>query len=140
MLYQERPLEHEGHLLHEMSRSPFQLLSVGQLALKMRDCYIKAWICFARWGEFLKEMFECVRLLGDCSQHVQRIHISRSLPERIERCLSVEPGQNALLDVPVASQTLQGLGNMNRTTLRHPVFANGRPKSFDQLLMFARLC
>jgi hypothetical protein len=42
MLYQERTLEHESHLLHEMSRSPFQLLSVGQFALKMRDCCIKA--------------------------------------------------------------------------------------------------
>ena len=54
------------------------------------------------------------------------MHVARALPDRVERALAVEARQARLLDVAVAAETLERLGDERRRRLAHPVLRDGR--------------
>ena len=63
---------------------------------------------------------------GQRPQHVQRGHVARALPDRVQRGLPVDPRQAGLLHVAVAAEAFQRLGGVRREPLAHPVLGRGQ--------------
>ncbi len=63
---------------------------------------------------------------GERPQHVERRHVARAFPDRVQRGLPVQPGQAGLLDVPVAAQALQRLHSVRGEPLAQPVLGGGQ--------------
>ena len=55
------------------------------------------------------------------AQDVERVDVSRALPDRVQRALAVQPRQLRLLDVAVAAEALERLGDERRRALADPV-------------------
>ena len=60
-------------------------------------------------------------------QHVERVHVAGALPERVQRRLAVEPRQAGLLDVAVAAEALERLGDERGRRPCRP--STSRPRS-----------
>ena len=54
------------------------------------------------------------------AQHVEGVDVARALPDRVQRRLAVEQRQPGLLDVAVAAEALQRLGDHERGALADP--------------------
>ena len=59
-------------------------------------------------------------LAGQRAQHVEGVDVARALPDRVERRLAVEQRQPGLLDVAVAAEALQRLGDHGRACACRP--------------------
>src|SRR5690606_16925977 len=67
-------------------------------------------------------------------QHVEGVDVAGALPYRVERRLAVEPRHAGVLDVPVAAEALQRLGDEGGTALGDPVLADGGGEAAERLL------
>ena len=63
---------------------------------------------FGERGQHLARRFT---LAVDCTQHVEAHHVAGTLPDRVDRRLSVESRQHALLDVSIAPEALHRLAD-----------------------------
>ena len=57
---------------------------------------------------------------GQRAQHVEREHVAGALPDRVQRRLAEQPRQTRLLDVAVAAEAFQRLGDDGRRALADP--------------------
>ena len=58
------------------------------------------------------------------AQHVQADDVARTLPDRVDRRLAVEPRQDRFLDVAVAAEAFERLGDDRRRALADPVLGD----------------
>ena len=86
-------------------------------------------------GQLLAQRRQRCRLAGQGAHDVEGVDVARALPDRVERRLAVEPRQAVLLDVAVAAEALQRLGDHRRGALADPELAQrdaqarrGRPR------------
>ena len=73
--------------------------------------------------ELLRQGLERRRFARHRAHDVEGVDVARALPDRVERRLAVEPGQAVLLDVAVAAEALERLGDHRRGALAHPELA-----------------
>ena len=66
------------------------------------------------------QAFERLGLAGQRAQHVEGVDVAGALPDRVQRRLAEEQRHPGLLDVAVAAQALQRLGDHHRRALADP--------------------
>lgn len=73
-----------------------------------------------------EERFERVRLLGDDAEHVEGVDIARALPDRVQRCLTIETRQRRFFHVAVPAEHLQRFADEGGRAFADPVFTDRR--------------
>ena len=113
-------------------------LAPGEQRLHARPCarHVLVEPGVAAGGQFAlgQERGQPVGLLDDRPQHVQRGHVARALPDRVQRRIAVQQRHPRLLDEPVAAQALERLGGMRRGPLGHPVLHDRGGKAPERSL------
>jgi hypothetical protein len=68
-------------------------------------------------------------LAAERAQDVERGHVARALPDRVDRRSTVERGHARVLDEAVAAQALERLSRVHRGALADPVLHHRRRQS-----------
>ena len=79
----------------------------------------------ARALELGHERLPALRLPGERAEDIEAVDVARPLPHRVDRALAVEAGQDRLLDVAVAAEALERLGDERRRRLADPELRHG---------------
>ncbi len=95
------------------------VVEVGQAGLQPDDRVVQPRVGAAGQVHLGEERVDAGRLARHRAQDVERLHVARALPDRVERRLAVEPRQAGVLDVAVAAQALQRLGRRRRAARLH---------------------
>ena len=104
---EQRALERHGEQL-EQAPCAF-LVRVDERSIESRERGVEAGIRAGGEAHLRQERLGALGLPRQRAQHVQRVHVARALPDRVDRALAVEPRQLRLLDVAVAAEALERL-------------------------------
>src|SRR5690606_3208635 len=71
-----------------------------------------------------EERLACLRFFAQRTQHVEALDVAAAFPDRVQRRLSVETRQIALLDIAGAAEAFLRLVDERRAALADPVLAD----------------
>jgi hypothetical protein len=113
---QDGALEGEGETLGEPACPAFQRLRIRRarlphVGLQTLDEGVVAAVAASRAVELGRQRLQRRGLPAHGAEDVEALHVARAFPDRVERGVPIEPRQGRVLDVAVAGQALQRLGD-----------------------------
>src|SRR5258705_3667631 len=115
---EERGLEGKGEALDDRARLAL-LDGRKRLLCERRDGRL------AREADLREQRLRRFGLAAKRPERVEANDVARSLPDREQRLLAIEPRHARLLDEPVPAETLERLGRVPRPALADPVLRDG---------------
>ena len=134
--YQLAGLHGQRQPVDDVTGTVLGVFHVTEFLFKGIDGLVQSRIATPGLAQFGKPGLQHRRSLGQGAQHVQRLHITRALPDRIDRRLAVKPRHDEVFGDPVATETLHGFVGMEGSAFTDPVFARRQAKAQQQLFVF----